>query len=182
MPLKANCGLSVTQEVEFNPCFSLDLPLMKVFLLSVARGLTDREFHDVGIQKKKHTLRVTPFLNGKIVNLEVSVSTGGGDTRREERLKCRRCHFLWNVDEVAVTWLNCGDSPSRPRWRCALGRWFWQESPKWSTTTCKISWKSTSREAAMEEENSKPFSTTRRVSTPWRCSRASTPQKSSSKL
>ncbi|XP_035035950.2 interferon-induced protein 35 [Hippoglossus stenolepis] len=39
----------------------------------IAKGLTDLEFHDIELQKKKHTVRVTPFLNGNIVNLETKM-------------------------------------------------------------------------------------------------------------
>ncbi|XP_036401291.1 interferon-induced protein 35 [Megalops cyprinoides] len=42
---------------------------------NVAKGLTDTEFHEVGIEKKKkHRLRVTPFVNGEITNLQTRVS------------------------------------------------------------------------------------------------------------
>lgn len=40
---------------------------------SVARGLTDKEYHEVNFKNKKHRVRVTPFLNGKITNLKVSI-------------------------------------------------------------------------------------------------------------
>ncbi|XP_029997662.1 interferon-induced 35 kDa protein [Sphaeramia orbicularis] len=39
-----------------------------------ARGLTEMEHHDVKFQDKKHRVRVTPFLNGKITNLKTKVS------------------------------------------------------------------------------------------------------------
>lgn len=45
---------------------------MKLFLPPVAKGLTDTEYHEVKI-KQKHKVRVTPFLNGNITNLKVSV-------------------------------------------------------------------------------------------------------------
>ncbi|XP_060945415.1 interferon-induced protein 35 [Limanda limanda] len=37
---------------------------------NIAKGLTEKEFHDVKFPKKMHTVRVTPFLNGNIVNLK----------------------------------------------------------------------------------------------------------------
>ncbi|XP_042361769.1 interferon-induced protein 35 isoform X2 [Plectropomus leopardus] len=41
----------------------------------IARGLTDTEHHEVELQqKKKHTVRVTPFLSGKITNLKTKMS------------------------------------------------------------------------------------------------------------
>ncbi|XP_049925988.1 interferon-induced protein 35 [Epinephelus moara] len=41
----------------------------------IARGLTDKEHHDVELsQKKRHRVRVTPFLNGKITNLKTKMS------------------------------------------------------------------------------------------------------------
>lgn len=41
---------------------------------SVARGLTETEHHEVQLQKKTtHRVKVTPFLNGSITNLKVSV-------------------------------------------------------------------------------------------------------------
>lgn len=46
---------------------------MKLFPPPVAKGLTDKEYHDVNLQKTKHRVRVTPFVNGKISNLEVSI-------------------------------------------------------------------------------------------------------------
>ncbi|XP_045892248.1 interferon-induced protein 35 [Micropterus dolomieu] len=39
-----------------------------------ARGLTEKEYHEVQLQEKKHTVRVTPFLNGKITNLRTKMS------------------------------------------------------------------------------------------------------------
>lgn len=45
--------------------------LMKLFLLSVASGLTDIEQHEVKLQQKKHKVRVTPFINGKITDFKV---------------------------------------------------------------------------------------------------------------
>lgn len=47
--------------------------LMKLFLPSVARGLTEAEYHEVKLSQKKHKVRVTPFLNGSITNLKVSM-------------------------------------------------------------------------------------------------------------
>lgn len=46
---------------------------MKLFLPPVAKGLTDKEFHEVKLKNTKHRVRVTPFVNGNITNLEVSV-------------------------------------------------------------------------------------------------------------
>lgn len=42
-------------------------------LPSVARGLTDKEDHEVALRNKKHRVKVTPYLNGRIVDLKVSV-------------------------------------------------------------------------------------------------------------
>lgn len=50
-----------------NVVFDLQL---NFFFASVAQRLTEQEFHDVPLQGKKHTVRVTPFLNGKISNLK----------------------------------------------------------------------------------------------------------------
>ncbi len=48
--------------------------LMKLFLPSVAKGLTDTEYHEIKLQEKKtHRVRVTPFLSGKITNFKVSI-------------------------------------------------------------------------------------------------------------
>nr|QXO33271.1 interferon-induced 35 kDa protein [Siniperca chuatsi] len=41
---------------------------------NIARGLTDTEYHEVKLQQKSHRVRVTPFLNGKITNLETQMS------------------------------------------------------------------------------------------------------------
>lgn len=41
----------------------------------VAKRLTEEEFHDVMLLKKKHKVRVTPFLNGKISNLKTKMKT-----------------------------------------------------------------------------------------------------------
>ncbi|XP_062264309.1 interferon-induced protein 35 [Platichthys flesus] len=41
---------------------------------NIAKGLTEKEFHDVQFPKKIHTVRVTPFLNGKIVNLKTKMT------------------------------------------------------------------------------------------------------------
>lgn len=40
----------------------------------IAKGLTDTEHHDVKLQQKKHSVRVTPFLNGKIKNFKTKMS------------------------------------------------------------------------------------------------------------
>lgn len=40
----------------------------------IAKGLTDTEHHDVKLQQKKHRVRVTPFLNGKIKNFKTKMS------------------------------------------------------------------------------------------------------------
>lgn len=42
-------------------------------LPSVARGLTDKEDHVVSLRNKKHQVKVTPYLNGRITDLKVSV-------------------------------------------------------------------------------------------------------------
>ncbi|KAL4660533.1 interferon-induced 35 kDa protein-like [Arapaima gigas] len=41
---------------------------------NVAQGLVDKEYHEVQLPKKKHKVRVTPFLNGEIKNLQITVS------------------------------------------------------------------------------------------------------------
>lgn len=40
----------------------------------ISKGLTDTEYHEVRIQKTKHEVRVTPFLNGKITNLQTKMT------------------------------------------------------------------------------------------------------------
>ncbi|XP_034395678.1 interferon-induced 35 kDa protein homolog isoform X2 [Cyclopterus lumpus] len=40
----------------------------------IARRLTDKEHHEVSLPQKKHKVRVTPFLNGKITNLETKMT------------------------------------------------------------------------------------------------------------
>lgn len=40
---------------------------------NIARGLTDTEHHEVELKQKKYTLRVTPFLNGKITTLKTKM-------------------------------------------------------------------------------------------------------------
>ncbi|KAK9534618.1 hypothetical protein VZT92_007051 [Zoarces viviparus] len=40
----------------------------------IARGLTEQEHHEVELQKKQHRVRVTPFLNGTITNLETKMA------------------------------------------------------------------------------------------------------------
>lgn len=40
----------------------------------IAKGLADTEHHDVKLQQKKHRVRVTPFLNGKIKNFKTKMS------------------------------------------------------------------------------------------------------------
>lgn len=68
----------------------------------------------------------------------------------------------------------CGLSPSRPRWRCVLGRCCWQESmPSWSRTPCRIYWRFISKRSGTGEARSSNASTTHWVSAPWRCLRAS---------
>ncbi|XP_054463338.1 interferon-induced protein 35 [Anoplopoma fimbria] len=54
----------------------------------IARGLTDKEHHEVKIQQKMHKVRVTPFLNGKITNL------------RTEMTVCRRTVLLTGIPDV----------------------------------------------------------------------------------
>lgn len=38
---------------------------------SVAKGLSDKQDHDVDFGKKKHKVKVTPFLNGEISQMKV---------------------------------------------------------------------------------------------------------------
>ncbi|XP_059204151.1 interferon-induced protein 35 [Centropristis striata] len=40
----------------------------------IARGLTDQEYHDVKLQQKMHRVRVTPFINGKITDLQAKLT------------------------------------------------------------------------------------------------------------
>jgi len=47
--------------------------LVQIFFL-VAKRLTEKEHHEVALPHKKHKVRVTPFFNGKVTNLEVSLS------------------------------------------------------------------------------------------------------------
>ncbi|XP_026222553.1 interferon-induced 35 kDa protein homolog [Anabas testudineus] len=54
----------------------------------VAKGLTEKEYHDVEIQKKKYRVRVTPFLNGNITNLKTKMSM------------CRRTVLLTGIPDV----------------------------------------------------------------------------------
>nr|AOT21929.1 interferon-induced 35 kDa protein [Sebastes schlegelii] len=42
---------------------------------NIARGLTDKEYHEVRLQQKMHRVRVTPFLNGKITKLKTKMTT-----------------------------------------------------------------------------------------------------------
>nr|XP_019949992.1 PREDICTED: interferon-induced 35 kDa protein [Paralichthys olivaceus] len=55
---------------------------------NIAKGLTEREFHEVELQQKKHTVRVTPFLNGKITNLQTKM------------LACPRTVLLTGIPQV----------------------------------------------------------------------------------
>ncbi|KAM4598691.1 interferon-induced 35 kDa protein [Polymixia lowei] len=42
---------------------------------NIAKGLTDKQYHDVKFEsKKKHRVKVTPFLNGDITNLKTKLS------------------------------------------------------------------------------------------------------------
>ncbi|KAJ8414442.1 hypothetical protein AAFF_G00053120 [Aldrovandia affinis] len=41
---------------------------------NVAKSLTGTEYHEVDIEKKKHRLRVTPFLNGEVTDLQMRTS------------------------------------------------------------------------------------------------------------
>lgn len=155
--------------------------LMKLFLPSVAKGLTDIEYHEVKLQEKKtHRVRVTPFLNGKITNFKASICFFA----RSGPLWCSVVVKCWNSISYSIKQINIRTPavsdlcprcfPSRPVCRCVLGRCCWQKSPpSWSERPCRICWKSTSRKAAMAEERSKPSSTTRWVSTPLPCLRAS---------
>lgn len=54
----------------------------------VAKGLTVTENHEVTLQKKKHKVRVTPFLNGTISNLKT------------EMLMCPRTVLLTGIPDV----------------------------------------------------------------------------------
>lgn len=55
---------------------------------NIAQGLTETEFHEVQLKNKKHTVRVTPFLNGKITNLKTKWSA------------CPRTLLLAGIPEV----------------------------------------------------------------------------------
>lgn len=72
-----------------------------------SRGLTEVEHHDVQFQDKKHRVRVTPFLNGKITNLEFKVTlcprtvllTGIPDIMEQETLQdLLEIHFQKNTN------------------------------------------------------------------------------------
>lgn len=62
---------------------------------SIAKGLTDKEFHEVKLKNTKHRVRVTPFVNGNITNLETHMSvcprtvllTGIPDVMDQENLQ-----------------------------------------------------------------------------------------------
>ncbi|KAM6904809.1 interferon-induced 35 kDa protein [Xenentodon cancila] len=41
---------------------------------NIAKGLAETQYHDVRLQNKKHQVRVTPFLNGKIKNLKTKMT------------------------------------------------------------------------------------------------------------
>ncbi|CAK6968841.1 interferon-induced protein 35 [Scomber scombrus] len=41
---------------------------------NIASGLTETEQHEVKLQQKKHKVRVTPFINGKITNVKTKMS------------------------------------------------------------------------------------------------------------
>ncbi|XP_035511355.1 interferon-induced 35 kDa protein homolog isoform X2 [Morone saxatilis] len=55
---------------------------------SIAKRLTDTEYHEVELQQKKHKVRVTPFLNGNITNLQTKMSV------------CPRTVLLTGIPEV----------------------------------------------------------------------------------
>lgn len=50
---------------------NVKLTLLLNFLPSVAEHLAVKEHHKIDFNKNKHTVRVTPFVNGKITNLKV---------------------------------------------------------------------------------------------------------------
>ncbi|KPP71121.1 interferon-induced 35 kDa protein-like, partial [Scleropages formosus] len=69
---------------------------------NVARGLVGREYHEIDVLKKKHKVRVTPFINGEIKELRVTVSvssrtvllTGIPDVTEEDTMQdCLEIHF-----------------------------------------------------------------------------------------
>ncbi|XP_029105178.1 interferon-induced 35 kDa protein homolog [Scleropages formosus] len=69
---------------------------------NVARGLVGREYHEIDVLKKKHKVRVTPFINGEIKDLQVTVSvssrtvllTGIPDVTEEDTMQdCLEIHF-----------------------------------------------------------------------------------------
>ncbi|KAM4531053.1 interferon-induced 35 kDa protein [Odontesthes bonariensis] len=62
---------------------------------NIAKGLTGTEYHEVQLQQTKHRVRVTPFLNGKITNLQTKMTmcprtvllTGIPDVMEQETLQ-----------------------------------------------------------------------------------------------
>uniref|UniRef100_A0A1A7X2E1 Interferon-induced protein 35 n=3 Tax=Iconisemion striatum TaxID=60296 RepID=A0A1A7X2E1_9TELE len=72
---------------------------------NVAKRLVEMEFHEVMLNQTKHKVRVTPFLNGKITNLETKMSmcprtvllTGIPDIMEQETLQdLLEIHFQKN--------------------------------------------------------------------------------------
>ncbi|XP_056263110.1 interferon-induced protein 35 isoform X2 [Pseudoliparis swirei] len=54
----------------------------------VAKRLTEKEHHEVALPHKKHKVRVTPFFNGKVTNLETKMTV------------CRRTVLLTGIPDV----------------------------------------------------------------------------------
>ncbi|CAI5676298.1 unnamed protein product [Oreochromis niloticus] len=74
---------------------------------NIAKRVVQNEFHDLNVQKKKHTVRVTPFLNGKISNLKTKMTqcprtvmlTGIPDIMERETLQdLLEIHFQKNTN------------------------------------------------------------------------------------
>ncbi|XP_039899160.1 interferon-induced protein 35 [Simochromis diagramma] len=74
---------------------------------NIAKRVVQNEFHDFSVQKKKHTVRVTPFLNGKISNLKTKMTqcpravmlTGIPDIMERETLQdLLEIHFQKNTN------------------------------------------------------------------------------------
>ncbi|XP_004552562.1 interferon-induced 35 kDa protein [Maylandia zebra] len=77
------------------------------FAENIAKRVVQNEFHDLSVQKKKHTVRVTPFLNGKISNLKTKMTqcpravmlTGIPDIMERETLQdLLEIHFQKNTN------------------------------------------------------------------------------------
>uniref|UniRef100_A0A3Q4GXY7 Interferon-induced protein 35 n=1 Tax=Neolamprologus brichardi TaxID=32507 RepID=A0A3Q4GXY7_NEOBR len=74
---------------------------------NIAKRVVQNEFHDLNLQKKKHTVRVTPFINGKISNLKSKMTqcpravmlTGIPDIMERETLQdLLEIHFQKNTN------------------------------------------------------------------------------------